>query len=182
MPFVFVDVEAIPNIHTVDAFNLISDSGITRYRLRAKIWDIYSSESEPYWHFPEGIHVERFDSLFQVEGNIVADTAYFYDKKELWHAIGNVVVNNKEGTTFETSELFWDQKVPPNVENAFYTFQSVKITKPDGTFIYGLNGFRADQSLITIIIFSGKGELNVDESPDSLKHDVIHPDSIQLHE
>jgi len=178
MPLVFVDVEAIPNVHTEDALALISDSGITRYRLKAKIWDIYSVENEPYWYFPEGINVERFDSLFQVEGNIVADTAYYYEKKRLWHAIGNVVVKNMEGTTFETSELFWDQKVPPNDVNAFYTFQSVKITKPDGTFIYGLDGFKADQSLVTIFLFSGKGELNIEESPGSLEQDTLLSDSI----
>ena len=72
---VSVDVQAIPTIHTEDASMLISDSGITRYRLEAKIWDIYSNEGDAYWYFPEGIHVEQFDSLFRVTGSIVADTA-----------------------------------------------------------------------------------------------------------
>ena len=179
MPLVSVNVKAIPMVHTTDVSTLISDQGITRYRLEAKIWDIYSHEGETYWHFPEGIHVEQFDSLFQVVGSIVADTAYYYERKELWRAIGNVFVKNTGGTTFETSELFWDQKVPPNVVNAFYTFQSVKITKPDQTFMVGRNGFRADQSLNTIFLFSGKGEINVDESPDSLRQNTIRSDSLR---
>jgi len=178
MPLVSVDVQAIPRIHTENVSQLISDSGITRYRLETKIWDMYSS-GEPYWHFPEGIHVERFDSLFQVEGSIVADTAYYFERQELWQAIGNVVAKNTEGTTFETSELFWDQKVPPNVVKAFYTLKPVKITKPDNTFVYGRNGFRADQSLNTVHLFSGKGELNIEESTDSIRQNTRSSDSVQ---
>ena len=180
MPLVSVDVQAIPMVYTEDASMLVSDSGITRYRFNAKIWEIYSNEGEPYNYFPEKIHVERFDSLFQVEGNIVADTAYYIEKKELWHAIGNVVVKNIEGRIFETSELFWDQKVPPNVVNAFYTNQPVKIVEPDSTIIYGRNGFTADQSLSMYRLFNMKGEFIVEESTDTLQQNTIRSDSIQL--
>jgi len=178
MPLVSVDVQAIPIMHTENAVSLISDSGITRYRLEAKVWDMYSNAGDPYSHFPEGIHVERFDSLFQVIGSIKADTAYYYEKKDLWHALGNVVVKNLEGTTFETSELFWDRKIPPGVPNAFYTYKYTKITKPDGTIIEGYKGFRADQSLSAPILYSGKVELNVEESSDSLNQSAIRSDSI----
>ena len=178
MPLVSVDVRAIPIVHTEDFSTLISDSGITRGRLDAKIVDMYSNGEEPYWYFPERIHVELFDSLFHVIGSIVADTAYYFEKKELWQAIGNIVAKNIEGTVFETSELFWDMKVPPNVTNAFYTHQLVKITKLDGTIIYGHKGFRADRSLKNHVIFSGKGEIIVEESADTLQQNAIRSDSI----
>jgi len=178
MPLVAVDAKAIPMMHTVDVSTLISDSGIVRYRLDAKIWDVYSNEGDSYWYFPKRIHVERFDSLFHVEGSIVADTAYYYEKKGLWRAIGDVVVKNIEGTTFETVELFWNQKAPPNTLDAFYTDQAVKITKSDSTIIYGLNGFRADQSLNNIRLLSGKGGFIVDESTDTLQN-TVNSDSIQ---
>jgi len=180
MPLVSVDAKTIPMVHTENISTLISDSGIVRYRLQAKIWDMYSNTGDSYWYFPKGIHVERFDSLFHVEGSIVADTAYYYDRKELWRAVGNVVVKNTEGTTFETSELFWNQKAPSNDGKAFYTYQLVKITNADGNFMYGRNGFRANQSLNPIFLFSGKGELNVDESTDSLQQNTISPDSLQI--
>jgi len=182
MPLVSVDAKALPIIHSVDYFSLISDSGMTRCRITAKIFDIYSNEGDPYWHFPERIFVEQFDSLFQVNASIEADTAYYHEKSELWHAIGNVVAVNMEGTTFETSELFWDMKVPAGEVNAFYTFKMVKITKIDGTFIYGLDGFRADKSLSTLFLFSGKGELYIDESspPDSIKQDTIPTEIMPL--
>jgi len=180
MPLVAVDAKTIPTVHTVDALSLISDSGIVRYQLKAKIWDIYSNSGDSYWYFPKGIHVERYDSLFHVEGSIVADTAYFFEKKELWRAIGNVVVKNVDGNTFETSELFWNQKAPPNAGNAFYTFQKVKITSPDGSFLIGANGFRSNQALNPPFLFSGKGELNVEESSDSIQQNTVRPDSMQM--
>ena len=180
MPLVSVDVQTIPIVHTEDVSSLVSDSGITRYRLEAKIWDMYSNAGDPYSYFPKGIHVEQFDSLFQITGSIVADTAYYFEKKELWQAIGNVVVKNREGRVFETSELFWDQKAPPNSMNAFYTTRLVKIVEPDGSISYGLNGFKADQSLTNIFLFKYKGEINVvEESPDSLRQNTVRPDSIQ---
>ena len=172
MPLVAVDVQTLPMLHTDDAVSLISDMGITRYRLEAKVWDIYSNEGDTYWHFPKKIHVERFDSLFRVIGSIVADTAYYFVGNGLWHAIGNVVVKTLEGRIFETSELFWDQKAPQNSVNAFYTDRPVKVTEPDGTIIYGLKGFRADQNLTVYRLFEMKGEFNVKESTDSLRQDT----------
>jgi len=180
MPLVAVDAKTIPMVHTVDALSLISDSGIVRYQLEAKIWDIYSNSGDSYWYFPKGIHVERFDSLLHVEGSIVADTAYFFERKELWRAIGNVVVKNVDGNTFETYELFWNQKALPNDGNAFYTYQKVKITSPDGSFLIGANGFRSNQALNPPFLFSGKGELNVEESSDSIQQNTVRPDSMQM--
>jgi len=181
MPLVSVDVKVRPAVYSEDVSSLVaSDSGITRYRLEAKVWEIYSNEGDSYWYFPEKIYVEQFDSLFQVEGRIVADTAYYYERKELWHAIGNVVVKNIEGRTFETSELFWDRKVPPDVVNAFHTQKPVRIIEPDGRVIYGNNGFAADQSLNNIRLYKMQGDFNIEESTDTLQQDTIDSDSIPL--
>jgi len=179
MPLVSVDAKAIPMMHTVDVSTLVSDSGIVRYHIEAKIWDIYSTDGNSYWYFPEKIHAEQFDSLFQVEVNIVADTAYYFDRKGLWRGVGNVVVKNAEGKTFETDELFWNSNATPNDGNAFYTFQKVKITNPDGSFIMG-NGFRANQTLTSIFVFMGKGAINVEESADSLQQNTVRSDSVNL--
>ena len=182
MPLVSVDVQAIPVVHSEGVLTLISDSG-SLIRMNSKVWQIYSNDSEPYFYFPEGIFVERLDSLFQVDLTIVADTAYYFDKKELWHAIGNVVVKNIEGDIFETSELFWDSKVPQDKMDAFYTHQPVKILKPDSTVIYGQNGFTADRSMRITRLFLGKADLYIDESndvSDDTSQSTIIQDSIQL--
>jgi len=180
MQMVSVDVKAIPVVRTENVSTLVSDSGITRFRMTTKLWEMYSNEKEPYWYFPKKIHVERFDSLFHVDTNIVADTAYYFEKKGLWRAVGNVVVKNTEGRTFETSELFWDRKVPEGVVNAFYTHKLVKILEPDGSYQYGTNGFASDQSLNTIRLFSMKADLAVEDSSDTIQQNTIKPDSAIL--
>lgn len=176
-----MDAEAIPMIHTEDLSTLISDSGITRYRLEAQIWDVYSNEENPYWHFPEGMYVERFDSLLNVEGSIKADTAYNFKKKALWQLIGNVFVKNMEGRTFETEELFWKEESDPNSLSAFYTDKFVKITEANGDVRYGRKGFRSNQSMSDIVLLSFGGDMSVDESA-NVEADKIQKDSIQSHE
>ncbi|GHT14318.1 LPS export ABC transporter periplasmic protein LptC [Bacteroidia bacterium] len=181
MPVVSVDTQAIPMVRTADVSALISDSGITRYRLEAKIWDMYSNEENAYSHFPEGIYVERFDSLLTAEGYIKADTAYHFDKKGLWQLIGSVFVKNIEGRTFETEELFWKEESNPNSLEAFYTDKFVKITEANGDVRYGRKGFKSNQSMSDIVFLSFGGELSVDESP-NVEADNIQKDSIQSHE
>jgi len=180
MPLVPVDIDSIPTVHTEDVVMLISDSGTICCRVEAKCWDVFSNKGDSYTYLPEGVYVERFDSLLHIIGTIAADTAYYFEKKELWQAIGNVVVKNMEGRVFETSELFWNQKAPSNAVNAFYTDKPVKITEPDGGVSYGRNGFKADQSLNIIRLFSMAGDFNMEESADTLRRDTINTDSIQL--
>jgi hypothetical protein len=129
--------DSTPVIHTENVMTLISDSGVTRYRIKARVWDVYDKARDPYWFFPEKIYVEKFDSLFSVEGSIVADTAsvkgsieadtaYFYKLKHLWRLVGNVKVLNLEGDTFRTAELFWDQR-----SAQLYTDSFVRVQRTD---------------------------------------------------
>ena len=178
MPLVSVDVQAMPMVKTEGSSILISQSGSV-IRLDTEEGQMFSNEGDPYTYFPKGIHVVRFDSLYQVDGDIVADTAYYFDRKELWHAIGNVVVKNAEGTVFETPELFWDSRVPLNAMNSFYTHKPVKVVSSNGNILHGDYGFTADQSLTIIRFFSGNADLYIAESDDEPQQNVIVPDSIQ---
>jgi len=182
IPLVSVDIQAIPVFHSENLLTLISSDSGNIHLVSAKIQQIFSNAPEPYSYYPEGIHVEQLDSLLFVIGDIVADTAYHYEINDLWHAIGNVVVKNIEGRIFETPELFWDRKAPQNAHGVFYTSQLVKVTEPDSTFFYGLEGFTADQSLTNIRFYKMTGEFNVVESDedDSNQQDTISSDSIQI--
>jgi len=167
MPLVSVDLQSVPTVHTEGYSSLVTDSGVPLFRMTAEICDMFSNGGDEYLHFPKGIYVERFDSLFQVEGTIEADTAFYYKKRDIWHAIGNVFVKNMEGLVFETSELMWDVKAPSTSGNAFYTNQPVKITKPDSTVMNGKVGFRADQSLNSIFLFSASGDFYFEETAET---------------
>lgn len=60
----FSDPHKVPSLSSFDVTTLISDSGITRYRIKAKEWLMFENAKEPYWLFPQGIYVEKFDENF----------------------------------------------------------------------------------------------------------------------
>ncbi len=152
------DPETTFTMKTTDVSSLISDSGITRYKAEAKEWLMFSKAQEPYWYFPEGIYLEKFDSLFNAEATVKADTAYHYEKKGLWKLIGNVEIKNTEGEYFETSLLYWDQK-----EEKIYSDQFIRIEQKDQV-ITGI-GFESNQNMTKYKIFNSTGIFPVSETP-----------------
>ena len=165
------DPETSPVIHSENVSTLVSDSGITRYRLVAKVWDMYTKAKEPYWHFPEKMYVEKFDTLFNVDGSIEADTAYYYENKKLWKLIGNVKVLNLEGETFETSLLFWNQ-----TNATVYTDSFVRVQRANEE-ITGF-GFRSNQEMSNFSFYQSGVLLNVKEeeaTPNVSTADSIPP-------
>ncbi len=150
---------------------LISDSGITRYRIEAAQWLVYGKAKEPYWYFPEGIYVEKFDTLFHTEASIKADTAYYFDKKGLWHLIGNVEVESLQGEQFDTSELFWDQK-----KEKVYSDKYIRIQQKE-QIITGI-GFESNQNMTRYKIFNSQGEFPVEDTPKSPADSVQVKDSL----
>ena len=67
---------------------LVSDSGVTRYRINTEEWLVFDRKNPPYWAFEKGVYLEKFDSIFQVEASIKADTAYFFNKEGDGHDLG----------------------------------------------------------------------------------------------
>ena len=151
------DPETTYTMKTTGVISLISDSGVTRYRANAKEWLVYGKAKEPYWYFPEGIYVEKFDSLFHTEASIVADTAYYYDKQGFFQFVGQVEVKSLQGERFETEELFWNQK-----EDKVYSDRFIRIEQED-KIITGV-GFESNQNMTRYTIRESRGVFPVDTS------------------
>ena len=62
----FEDAAEVPTLRTLDVMTLISDSGVTRYRMEAEEWLMYDRKRPSYWAFEKGVYLEQFDSLFNV--------------------------------------------------------------------------------------------------------------------
>jgi len=155
------DPEKSFTMRETDVSTIISDSGITRYRLKSKLWLIFDKASDPHWFFPKGIYVEKFDSLFHTEASVKADTAYYYDKRGLWRLVGHVKVENLEGRVFETNELFWDQKEERVFSNCFMRIQ-------DGEKEVTGTSFESDQRMTKYQIFNSTGALPINSERDSV--------------
>ncbi len=158
----FKNLKLVPTLLTTKVSSLISDSGVTRYRLATDEWAVYERGNEPYWHFPKGVYVEKFDSMLHVEASIKSDTAYFYEHKKLWVLKKNVKILNLQGETFETDELFWDQ-----YQQKIYSNKYIKIRQKD-KIITGL-GFESNESMTRYQIHKTQGIFEIHES----KNDTV---------
>lgn len=170
------DPETVPSMNTDSVTTLISDSGITRYKLVADNWQVFDKAKEPYWYFPKGIYLERFDSVFQVEAKILADTAWNYTEKRLWRLKGHVDIRNMEGEMFLSDELFWDQK-----NERIYSDKYIEI-KREETELKGY-GFESNQEMTDYRIFrphEGKIPFREDGPPmETMESDSTESDLIE---
>ena len=177
------DPENTYTLRTTDVSSLISDSGITRYRMNAKEWLVFGKAKEPYSYFPQGVYVEKFDSLFNVEASVKADTAYYWDKKGLYKLIGHVSILSQEGKKLDTSILYFDQK-----EDQIYTDEYFELEEGD-KIITGI-GFKSNQNMTKYKIFNSQGTFPVSDTArdtsrvntatgDSVAVNIAKPDSIK---
>ncbi len=120
-----IDYTKMPTMNTDSVSILISDSGVTRYKLVTKKWLSYDRASEPYWFFPKGVFLERFDENYREESTVRADSAWNFRQKALWRLKGNVYIKNVEGDEFKTMELYWDEK-----NDKIYTDKYIEIKRP----------------------------------------------------
>ena len=138
--------DSLPVMDTRGVVTLVSDSGVIRYRLNAEEWLVYDKKDPPYWAFEKGVYVEKFDSLFQVEASIKADTAYYYDKKKLWKLISNVHIQSQKGELFDTELLYWDQNA-----KKVYSDEAVRVEQTD-RIIYA-EGFESNEQMTKYTFF-----------------------------
>lgn len=163
--------DSLPVLDTRGVTTLVSDSGITRYRVNTAEWLIFDRKTPSYWAFEKGIYLEKFDSVFHVEASIKADTAYHYDKEKLWKLMGNVHIQNLKGEKFDTELLYWDQN-----KQRVYSDRRVRIEQPD-QIIYAI-GFESNEQLTKYRFFKTEGIFYVDEE-DTAPSDSLKADSIK---
>ncbi|WP_280122884.1 LPS export ABC transporter periplasmic protein LptC [Duncaniella muricolitica] len=109
----------IPTMLTRDVETLISDSGVTRYRIVTPIWYVYDEVEEPYWRFPEGLNLDKYDNFFRTEATVRADSAIYLKRKQTWQLDGNVSISNVMNEKFLTQQLFWDQRTHKLYSDSF---------------------------------------------------------------
>lgn len=144
------DRASTPSLRAFDVSTVISDSGVTRYRMNAQEWLVYDRAPDSYWDFPQGIHLEKFNEQLDVDAEIQSNYAIYYDKRKLWDLRDSVQAMNLEGEHFECDQLFWDE-----VAEKVYSDTRIKITQKD-KIIVGY-GFESNQSLTRYTIRKPEG-------------------------
>ena len=164
--------DTLPTMNSLGVTTLISDSGITRYKIVTEEWVINDKKNPPYWAFEKGVYLEKFDTLFHIDASIKADTAYYYEKKKIWELRSNVQIQSQRGDKFETELLFWDEK-----KEKVYSDKFIRISQEDKV-ITGY-GFESDQNLTEYQIKNTTGIFTVeDKNPAPTTNQ--HADSIKI--
>ena len=148
--------DSMPILKSRGVSTLISDSGIIRYKIIAEEWYIYDRRNPSFWAFEKGLFLEQFDEEYHVKAFVSADTAFYYDKMELWELRGRVLVKNLKGETFKTSLLYWDQR-----KHELYSDRFMEI-KGETQELSGYN-FRSDERMTRYSIHSSKGAFPMGE-------------------
>jgi LPS export ABC transporter protein LptC len=150
------DRQSIPALTTTNVNTIISDSGITRYRIESPIWLVYDKHEPPYQEFPQGIYLEQFDEDLQVQASLKADYAYYNEEMQIWILRGNVHALNHKGEQFDTSELNWNQQT-----HRVYSDCCIRITR-ETSIIEGI-GFESNEQMTKYTILHPTGVFPIKE-------------------
>lgn len=121
-----INPKVTPTMTTHNVSTLISDSGVTRYRVSAPVWYIFDESDEPKWTFPRSLHLESYDDFFNKEATVDCDSATYFRELQLWRLDGNVTVVNMAGEKFLTQQLFWNQR-----KQSVYSDSFIQIIRAD---------------------------------------------------
>lgn len=102
--------DKMPTMTTINVSTLISDSGVIQYKIVAPLWTVYDQVDTPYWNFPKGLYLQKYDPYFHVIATVAADSAKYFKNKKLWRLDGNVEMTKAPKDLFLSQQLFWDQQ------------------------------------------------------------------------
>lgn len=151
------DRDKLPGLEATKITTVISDSGITRYRIYSDQWNIYDRGKDPYWDFPKGIYFEKFTPNLAIDANFRSDKARYDELKKIWEFKGKVKAINLKGEMFETDLLYWDQTT-----ERIYSDKFIRVTQQ--TRIINAVGFESDQSLTKYRFRNVEGIMTVKET------------------
>ena len=152
-----IDPKKMPTMTTVNVATLISDSGITQYKIVSPLWNVYDEVDTPYWNFPKGVYLQKYDREFNVIASVAADSARYFKFQNIWKLDGNVELRKEPGELFLTQQLFWDQR-----RNRLYSDSFIHIETPD-RMLEG-HGFESNDRLTKYSIRRPTGIFPVDEN------------------
>lgn len=149
-----------------------SQNGRRSYHFVTPLLEGYTLAREPYREFRKGIKITTYqdDSLSSVDAVLTANYAIYYEKRELWEAKGNVVVEKSDGKTLYTQQLFWNART-----GKIYSNVDSKIVQNNGRDVFIGEGFESDEEFKDWRFRRMKGRMEVEmkQAADSTAADSI---------
>lgn len=142
--------DSLPDMVSYGVNNLISDSGVIKYRIVTEEWQMFQSSGNPRSVFPKGVFLTQFDETFHVNSYIQCDTAFHYDSRRLWELRGRVRILTKTGLRFSSEQLYWDEG-----RHEIYSNKFSRLVTPDRN----LEGayFRSNEQMTKYYVSNTRG-------------------------
>ena len=151
-----LDSKGMPTMSTTNISTLISDSGITQYRIISPLWNIFDEADTPYWSFPKGLYLQKFDEKYNVIATVAADSAWFLKNDRLWRLEGEVEMTKYPDELFLSPRVFWDQRHQKLYSDTFIHIEN-------STHILEGTGFESDENLSSYRILLPTGIFPIDK-------------------
>lgn len=91
-----IDASKLPTMVSHNVQTLLSDSGMTRYRITTKTWLAYEQQEHPHWVFPDGLIAEELDrNSFDVIMSMQCDSAHYDRTTRMLNLTGNITITTK---------------------------------------------------------------------------------------
>jgi LPS export ABC transporter protein LptC len=101
--------EDIPMSETKNFDLTYTLNGKRALRLTAPLMIDYGNHKDfKYQYFPQSVRIELFNKNTLEKTIVTADKAYIYKDPDLSELIGNVHIKGADGSSLQTSRLFWD--------------------------------------------------------------------------
>lgn len=135
-----LDSTKMPSMSTRNISTFISDSGITQYKIISPLWNIYDEADTPYWYFPEGLYLQKFDPEYNVIATVAADSARYFKNQRLWKLEGEVEMTKFPDELFLSPRVYWDQRRQELYSDTFIHIENA-------THVIEGTGFESDENL-----------------------------------
>lgn len=140
----------MPTMTTINVSTLISDSGVIQYKIVSPLWRVYDQVDTPYWTFPRGLYLQKYDAYFHVIATVAADSARYFKDRRLWRLDGNVELTKAPKDLFLSQQLFWDE-----ARHQIYSDSFIHI-ETETHVLEGI-GFRSDDRLTNYSVMKPQG-------------------------
>lgn len=145
-----INPKKMATMTTKNVATFISDSGVVQYKVVSPLWLVYEEADTPYWSFPKGLYLQKYDPYFHVIASVAADSAKFFSDMKIWRLDGHVELTKAPKDLFQTEQLFWDQRRGKIYSDSFIHIETE-------THMLEGYGFESDERLTSYRIIKPQG-------------------------
>lgn len=152
-----INPDTMPTMVTRNVSTLISDSGVTQYKVVAPSWYVYNEGDSPKWLFPKGLYLQKYDRKFRVIATVAADSVVYFVRDKLWKLMGNVEVHRMPRSMFLSERLFWNERQRKIYSDTFMHIE-------DETHVLEGTGFISNDQMTVYRVLHPNGIFPVDRN------------------